>query len=173
MKTLKSKGFTLIELLVVVAIIGVLATIVLSSLSDARARSRDAKRLADIRTIQTALEVYHLDNGSYPLPSDVSYSSNSSWDELETLMNTTLPIDPINGEIEYEYRYYADISSAFCNGQAYWLGFYLESRNGDGVNDGVEICNGMTLKSTPSIFMVGVDRYGKFKTPDMSGTLKE
>lgn len=59
----KSKGFTLIELLVVVAIIGVLATIVLSSLSEARARARDAKRKSDLAQIGNALQIWALDNG--------------------------------------------------------------------------------------------------------------
>ena len=54
MNKIKKNGFTLIELLVVVSIIGVLATVVLSSLSDARARSRDARRKADLKNIQSA-----------------------------------------------------------------------------------------------------------------------
>jgi len=61
-----NKGFTLIELLVVVAIIAVLAAISVVALNNARARARDAKRLADIKQIQTALELYFLDNDTYP-----------------------------------------------------------------------------------------------------------
>ena len=54
----KNQGFTLIELLVVIAIIGVLASVVLASLNTARKKSRDARRIADIKQIQLALELY-------------------------------------------------------------------------------------------------------------------
>jgi general secretion pathway protein G len=63
----KSKrGFTLIELLVVIAIIGLLSTLSILALNSARARSRDAKRISDVRQIQTALEMYYNDNADYP-----------------------------------------------------------------------------------------------------------
>ena len=60
------KGFTLIELLVVIAIIGLLSTLAVVALNSARTRSRDSKRVADIRQIQTALELAFGDNGGYP-----------------------------------------------------------------------------------------------------------
>ncbi|MDE2312479.1 MAG: type II secretion system protein [Patescibacteria group bacterium] len=65
----KNKGFTLIELLVVIAIIGLLASVVLLALNSARAKSRDAKRLADIRQIASAMELYFNDMYSYPTSS--------------------------------------------------------------------------------------------------------
>lgn len=61
------KGFTLIELMVVIAIIGVLSSVVLASLNSARAKGRDAKRKAEMVSIQTALEMYYLDNNAYPI----------------------------------------------------------------------------------------------------------
>lgn len=64
--TNKKSGFTLIELLVVIAIIGLLSTMSIIALNSARARSRDARRLADVKQMQTALEMWFNDNGTYP-----------------------------------------------------------------------------------------------------------
>ncbi len=61
------KGFTLIELLVVIAIIGILSTIAVVALNTARSKSRDAKRIADVKQMQTALELYFNDQDEYPV----------------------------------------------------------------------------------------------------------
>ncbi|MFZ4631742.1 MAG: type II secretion system protein [Patescibacteria group bacterium] len=71
-------GFTLIELLVVIAIIGLLSTLSVVALNSARARSRDARRVSDIKQIQTALEMYYNEMNSYPATStDVTPTSET------------------------------------------------------------------------------------------------
>lgn len=60
-----SVGFTLIELLVVISIIGLLSSIVLTSVNSARAKARDARRKSDLRTISLALELYYDKYGTY------------------------------------------------------------------------------------------------------------
>ncbi len=61
------RGFTLIELLVVISIIGLLSTIATVSLGTARQRARDVRRVADIRQLRTALELYLSDENTYPV----------------------------------------------------------------------------------------------------------
>lgn len=64
---MNNKGFTLVELLVVIAIIGLLSTLAVVALGTARLKSRDVKRLADLKQIQTALELYFTDHNAYPV----------------------------------------------------------------------------------------------------------
>ena len=72
-------AFTLIELLVVIAVIGILSTLAVVVLQGARGQARDAKRVADAKQMQIALELYYHDNNVYPssLASGEPLSTNS------------------------------------------------------------------------------------------------
>lgn len=61
----KSRGFTLIELLVVIAIIGILAAIVLVSLTGARTRASEARVIADLNQIRSTAELIYSNDNSY------------------------------------------------------------------------------------------------------------
>lgn len=61
------KGFTLIELLVALAIIGLIAGIALVFLVSSTAKSRDARRETAIKSIQSAINLYAIKNGTYPV----------------------------------------------------------------------------------------------------------
>lgn len=63
---LRRMGFTIIELLVVVAIIGVLATIVVISVTGAQEKSRDAKRIGDLKQIDHAIDLFYTDKNHLP-----------------------------------------------------------------------------------------------------------
>ncbi len=62
----KNWGFTLIELLVVIVIIGILATIAVSTFSGYFAKARDAKRIHQVMQLKKALELYYVDHEEYP-----------------------------------------------------------------------------------------------------------
>ena len=66
MKKITQKGFTLIEILVVIAIIGVLSTIILTSLAASRIKSQDAKRILDKKQVLNALNLYYSSSGTWP-----------------------------------------------------------------------------------------------------------
>ena len=66
MNKFKKKGFTIIELLVVIAIIGILASILLVSINSARTKARDARREADLKNIQQAIDLFIREKGVPP-----------------------------------------------------------------------------------------------------------
>ena len=139
-KNLKNKAFTLIELLVVIAIIGLLATIVTVSINSARTKARDARRKADLKAIQTALEMYYDQYYHYPIVNGWQYSTGAQpWIRCTTCSGageTTasisqylpqVPTDPKNNIYgpwytgRYTYAYYSS------TGQTYDLVGQLEN----------------------------------------------
>ena len=65
-KHIKISGFTLIEIMVVVVILGILAAMVMPKIMSRPEQARLVKVKQDILAIQSALDLYKLDNGSYP-----------------------------------------------------------------------------------------------------------
>ncbi len=119
--SIKGRGFTLIELLVVIGVISILASVVLASLNNSRAKARDAKRISDMRQIMIALESFYSDNGYYPPSATCGYDCNGysssgtvTWTTLEGFLApyiSRLPVDPKNTGVypwvsgEYAYAY--------------------------------------------------------------------
>lgn len=78
-KTTRFSGFTLVELLVTLGIITLLLSMSLVAINNARIRSRDAKRIADLRTIQSALEQHVLGDASHTYPPDQANNSVANY----------------------------------------------------------------------------------------------
>ena len=65
-KLKKNRGFTLVEVMVVVVILGILAALVVPKIISRPEQARIVKARQDILAIQSALDLYKLDNGFYP-----------------------------------------------------------------------------------------------------------
>jgi len=149
---MKQKGFTLIELLVVISVIGLLASVILVSVNNARAKSRDARRKADLQQIQKAMELYFDKTGSYPINRNPgSFYTDANADFLQELQDNGFlargPKDPQSPERLYHYYDYGGACGYFLIAQV-----EDPSNNPDlsGVAGGT--CAGATLSCIPGVY---------------------
>ncbi|ADL13275.1 type IV pilin protein [Acetohalobium arabaticum] len=88
------EGFTLIELMIVISVLGILAGIAIPRFSGVQDKAKIAAVESDLRNIQTGLEMYKAENGSYP----TSVSLITEYVEFEGLDNYSFEADS-----EYDY----------------------------------------------------------------------
>lgn len=128
------KGFTILELLVVVAIIALIAAATLALLSNARERSRDSRRLEDLRSIETSVHLYATSNdGVYPVvdPAEVINGTTDSLSQtlIDAGVMTLVPTDPLHSGGTYQYQYQS-------GGGTYTITFCLETDAVQGYSQG-------------------------------------
>ena len=97
------RGFTLVELLTVIAVIGILSSVTIFSLSGARERARDGERVSEIGTIVLAAELYKDACGRYPaditdLAEDTGCPSGVEWEDF---IGATIPTPPTTTNYGY------------------------------------------------------------------------
>jgi prepilin-type N-terminal cleavage/methylation domain-containing protein len=117
-------GFTLIELLVVIAIIGILSSVVLASLNSARRKSRDARRIADLKQIQVALELFYDSRASYPSSTSLLVGAGF------------IPQVPNDPSTQAAYPYAGIGAAATCT--SYHLGATLEDTAHSALNGDID-----------------------------------
>jgi prepilin-type N-terminal cleavage/methylation domain-containing protein len=138
MKHNKFKGFTLIELLVVISIIGLLSTLAMVALNNALKSSRDAKRVSDMKQLQTAMELaYDASTGTktYPTCAAASAVSACTAGNIATYLGGIANMnDPAEGT-----TLCTSTSTAVCNyafttvgsSTGYTVTFFLEGASGN------------------------------------------
>ena len=137
----KSRGFTLIELLVVIGIMGILSSFLLANFIGVRQRARDGVRKSDLRQIQSALELYRSDKGSYPTSGSGSgnfpTTCGSQFDDgaaTPVVYMKKIPCDPSSGS-PYTYS---------LSGNSYSLVTCLENTNDSQLDTPKANCSGST-----------------------------
>lgn len=99
-----TKGFTIIELLVVIAIFGIMIAVAFANYREIKISSRNATRLEETRSLQNALDLYHLTHRAYP----GTVGTNGSIQIVLPALATegfipALPIDPSGATDPYYY----------------------------------------------------------------------
>ncbi|MCL4406106.1 MAG: type II secretion system GspH family protein [Patescibacteria group bacterium] len=130
------KGFTLVEMVIVIAVIGILMGLVFNGTRSVQANARDTRRQADLKKVQTYLELYFNKCGHYPvttftIPADsCKITAAPTYNQLVTLLESTvasggeMPHDPITTP-GHEYQYGVDIAAG-QQGFDYVLGAQME-----------------------------------------------
>jgi general secretion pathway protein G len=104
----KQRGFTLVEVMVVVVILGILAAIIVPKIMSRPEQARIVKAKQDILAIQSAMDLYKLDNGTYPttdqglealVTKPTSNPQPRNWKSDGYLQK--LPVDPWGEDYQY------------------------------------------------------------------------
>ncbi|MDD2871184.1 MAG: pre-peptidase C-terminal domain-containing protein [Candidatus Gracilibacteria bacterium] len=122
-------AFTLVEIIVVIGILSILSVIVFISINGYAEQSRDSARISDLFSIKTSLELFQLESGNYPVPSDgvdITYSGAVIFNQgrfgdsvyANVYKLDRLPIDPATYK---QYTY-----SISTNKNEYQLGGIME-----------------------------------------------
>lgn len=106
----KEQGFTLIEIMVVLVILGILAGLIVPRIMGRPDEARQTKAKIQIQSIETAIQLYKLDNGNYPTteqglqalvaPPTIGRLP-TAWREGGYLDKGIVPKDPWNNEFIY------------------------------------------------------------------------
>jgi len=128
---MNKKGFTIIEILIFIAIIALLVVLAAVALNSARESYRDAKRLTDVRSVHSALELYYNEFGSYPIQeADIGTTSSNCLSEDGFEASSACVGDSIflnfvpaeTGKKGSTYHYYGEQND-------YCISFMLEKSN--------------------------------------------
>jgi len=136
-------------MLIVITIIALLASLILVGMGGARAKTRDARRIADLHNVMNALELYYSKEGAYPAG---TYTSDTGWETFKAILTdaeigvTRMPKDPLNdADATYSYQYGGTTTD-------YVLGASLEQEDAalhDDIDDDDGDTYGVSCSDTP------------------------
>ena len=142
---MKKSGFTLIEILIVVAIIGLISTMGLVAFQTSMRRTRDARRISEVKSLQGAAEQYYADHAnSYP-----------TTDGCLTHLSAYVQGFTIQGGVYVDPKARAYVCDFTPPGGATWSYCVEALLEGTTANDGNSAvnCSGSTIGSTSRYYL--------------------
>jgi general secretion pathway protein G len=132
------KGFTLVEVLVASAIIAILTVVGLMVINPITQfnKTRDARRKSDLAQLKTALQMYHNDQGEYPVPGSFP-GPGEEWTRpgyTDVVYMRSVPGDPSDGD-NYHYGGTGAEQQDFC------LVATLQNVNDPATTESQTLCN--------------------------------
>lgn len=126
------KGLTLIELMITIALFTLLTALILASVSYAKSKARDSRRMGDLKQISNALNLYYSTHNNFPIYNNIILNGTDGLtNDLTNEEFLPAPIiDP--GSPSFDYRYNSS------NGLDYTLTFCLETDSIQGYTKGCD-----------------------------------
>jgi type II secretory pathway pseudopilin PulG len=154
----KDRGFTIIETVIIVIILSVLSAIAAVYVTGSQKKARDSKRLADLKSIHSAVELFEAANWRLPGSPDSWYQSNhnpwwakSTTDEVFRTdlapYLTELPKDPLKGSKHVSEEWTPLVYRYYQSGGKYKIDSGVEAETDRSASDG-GICNNPTPRGT-------------------------
>ena len=114
----RQSGFTIVELLIVIVVIGILATLVIVTFTGIQQKARNSQRQTDINALDSHLEAYYAQTGSYP---SFAVLTSSGWAGANMKgLDPEALVDPKGGNLQSgssdatHYGYDAKAGGAAC-----------------------------------------------------------
>ncbi len=149
----RSRGFSLLELVIVVSIVSILAGSIAPGVGRRLAKSRDGRRVADLRAVQEAIELFRVEHGRWPAAD--ANGAYGGWDVshdggfIPELQRAGFVLDDVGDPRDGDYHHYRyrvfPAGSFGCNGYGdfYVLGIReFETEAYEDSNTGFFACTG-------------------------------
>jgi len=124
-------------------------------MNDLRKKARDTKRIADLKQIQVAIELYNDDNGYYPREANGANGKVGEGGGLDTMLSTYIarnPSDPLGPNDSTHYYYYDGYHDCTNKISASYVSVLFARTMEIASNaNWSDICNGNGIEGTPGI----------------------
>jgi len=111
---MNQRGFATLEVILMIVVIGILATVAVPRFTDVTTKANTAKIQSDLTTIDTAIQIYYMEKGSYPADINALVTGNYLMDKPKPPTGSAY-IEGTSTTISGDYDLTTDKTRATCN----------------------------------------------------------